>query len=94
MIQKQDAVQMIDFMFESASHQFFALEFYRFAFCILGAYLDFTRARDGFTETGNAQAAFFARLLAFAKRDFRINDDDLFRLVFANARIDDGDAQC
>ena len=66
-------------MQEGAGEQIFAGLLEGFAFGVLGADGDDLAAGDFLAEAGDAQAAFFALLLAFDADDFRIDEDDLLR---------------
>src|SRR6202049_585644 len=65
MLQKQDAVQVIDFVAESAGHQVFGANLKRFAFGILCADGDELRAHHVAAKPRYGQAAFFLANFTF-----------------------------
>src|SRR5271166_2972795 len=91
-LEKQDAIQVIDFMLEGARQKLFPLEFKPFAACILSADLHLRRARNLFANVRETQAALFFILLAFAKNNLRINENDLIGRLLLKAQVDYGDA--
>ena len=93
-IDKQDAVKMIDFVFESAGEQFLALDLDGLSFFVLRSDCDLVGARYGLAKAGKTEATFFAGLPAIAGKNFGIDDDDLLGFVFADTDVDDRDAFC
>ena len=83
---------MIGLMQEGAGEKIFAGLLESFALGVLGADSDDFASGDFLAESGNAQATFFAFLLAFDANDFRIDENDLRGRVFGDGDIDDSDA--
>ena len=64
-------------MLKGARQQLFPIDFKPFARYILSADLHLRRARNLFANFRQAQAALFFVLLAFAKNNLRIDENDL-----------------
>src|SRR5437868_9317952 len=92
MLQKQDAIEVIDFVAEGAREQIFAANFKRFTGQILRADGDELRANDIAAKTGNREAAFFLALFAFAVNNVRVYQDDFGFGIFSGSDVDDCDA--
>ncbi len=90
-IDEENAVQVIDFVLEGAGQKLLTGKLDALAVLILRFHDLPCGAGNGLAETGDAEATFFAGLLSFAEDDFRIDDDDLVGLVFAQADVDDRD---
>src|SRR6266436_5872587 len=59
MLEKEDAVEVIDLMAEGARQEIFAANFVGFAFGVLGLHGDKLRTDDVAAEAGNREAALF-----------------------------------
>ena len=86
----EPAVQVIGLVLEGARQQILAGLFKRLALGILRADGDAFGAPHLLAETGNAQAALFAHLLAFDLDDGGVDQDQLVFRPFAVRDIDDG----
>lgn len=91
MVQKENAVQVVDFVLEGAGEEFFAGDFKGVAFDILGLDGDVGGAADIFAEAGDGQAALFADLLALLLGNLGVDQDEAGGGVFAGRGIDDGE---
>jgi hypothetical protein len=87
----EPAVQVIGLVQEGARQQVLAGRFKRLALGILRADGDALGAAHLLAETGNAEAALLAHLLAFDFDDGGVDEDELVLRALAVRDIDDGD---
>src|SRR5690348_16612911 len=92
-LDEKNAVQMIDFVAESASEQVFAANFKRLAEGILCADGHKERPEHIAAKTGERKAAFIFALFAFRVSDFRIGDDNFRFGILPYGSVDYGKPQ-
>src|SRR5882724_307392 len=93
MLEKKNAVEMIDLMAEGAGEKIFAANFVGFAFGVLGFYGDKLRTDDVAAEAGNREAALFFADFSLGVNDFGIGQDDLGFGIFSAGDVDHGEAK-
>src|ERR1022692_1472971 len=87
----QLAVQVVGFVQKGARQQVFAGLFEELTLGVLRAHRYALGTLDLLAERGNAQATFFAFLLAFHAHNFRIDEHQLVRRILGVGYVDDGD---
>src|SRR5712692_9667858 len=92
MLQKEDAIEVIDFMAEGAGKHVFTADFKRLAFDVLGFHGDKLRADDVTAEAGNREAAFFLADFTLGVSDFGISQDNFRFRVFPAGHVHDSEA--
>src|SRR5258708_22426678 len=93
MLDKENGVEVIDFMAEGAGQEVFAADFKGLALGVLRFDGHKLRAQDVAAETGNGEAAFFFALLAFSVNNFWVGENDFSFWIFPAGYVDDGHAQ-
>src|SRR5258706_3394662 len=93
MLEKKNAVEVIDLMAESAGEKIFAANFVEFALGVLGLDGDKLRTDDVATEAGNGEAAFFFANFSLGVNDFWIGEHDLGFGILSAGDVDHGEAK-
>src|SRR5467141_2290860 len=93
MLEKEDAVEVIDLMAEGARQEIFAANFVVLAFGVLGFHGDKLRADDVTAEAGNGEAALFLADFSLGVNDFGIGQDDLGFGIFSAGDVDHGETK-
>src|SRR6266403_2498027 len=92
MLEKENAVEVIDLVAESAGEKIFAPNFVGLAFGVLGPDGDKLRTDDVAAEAGNGEATFFFANFSLGVNDFGIGQDDLGFGIFSAGDVDHGEA--
>src|SRR5712692_4242543 len=93
MLEKENAVEVIDLMAEGAGQKIFPANFVGFAFGILGFHSDKLRTDNVAAEAGNGEAAFFFPDFSLGVNDFGISQDDLGFGIFSGGDVDHSEAK-
>src|SRR5216684_4189978 len=93
MLEKENAVEVIDLMAEGAGEKIFAANFVGLAFGVLSLHGDKLRADDVAAKAGNREASLFFADFSLGVNDFGIGEDNLGFGIFSASDVNHGEAK-
>src|SRR5262249_34191348 len=93
MLNKQNAIQVVDFMTEGPCQKIFAADLEWLALYVVGSYGDELGSHDIAPKTGNRQATLFFAFFAFEVNDFGIGQHDFRFGIFSAGDVHNGQPQ-